>query len=268
VDTCGTGGSGLDTVNTSTLVAFALAARGIPVAKHGNRASSGRCGSFDVLERMGVPIDLSPSACAALLERERLAFLFAPSFHPAMRRVGPVRRQLGFRTVFNLLGPLCNPAGVGRQLLGVSDVRRAPSMVRSLAALDCRRALVVCGEDGLDELSLCAPTRLWVLEEGRVREKRIRPEDFGLRTVRFDRIAGGSPHENARHFEKLLDGGRDDLPRRQHLALNVAAGLFVAGEVHDIADGLPLAFDLLDSGRLRKTFERYRTAARVVEPIR
>ncbi len=260
VDTCGTGGSGLPTANTSTLCAFVLAAAGVPVVKHGNRAATGRCGSMDVLEELGVAIELGPEAAPDLLAETGIAMLFAPRFHPAMRHVAPVRRALGFRTVFNFLGPLCNPVGACRQLLGVSDAAMAPRMAAALAALGTRRALVVRGEDGLDEISLAAPTRTWELQQGRVVEGVLAPEDVGLERAAFDDFAGGERADNARRFLDVL-GGHEPGPQADHVALNAGAALYVAGRAADVADGVRRAQDLLRSGAARARFEAYRKAS-------
>ncbi len=263
VDTCGTGGSGLATTNTSTLCAFVLAGAGVPVVKHGNRASTGRCGSMDVLEELGVAIDLGPREAAGLLEGTGIAFLFAPRFHPAMRHVAPVRKTLGFRTVFNFLGPLCNPAGVGRQLLGVSDAGMAPRMAEALAELGCQRALVVRGEDGLDEISLGAPTRTWEITREGLREGQLNPEDVGLARADLAAFAGGDRAENARRFLDVLSG-EDRGPRADHLVLNAGAALYVAGRAVDVADGVARAREVLRRGDAAACFERYRTATRAL----
>jgi anthranilate phosphoribosyltransferase len=259
VDTCGTGGSGLATVNTSTLVALVVAAAGVPVAKHGNRASSGLCGSGDVLDRAGVRVDVAPGQCPGLIDRTGIAFLFAPLFHPAMKHVGPVRKALGTRTVFNFLGPLCNPGGVRRQLLGVSSREHAPRMAQALAALGTDRSMVVSGADGLDELSLAGPSDVWTVEGDEVRQETVRPEDFGLPRREFRDFEGGDPERNLQIFDRLLDGGEG--PHADHLALNAAAGLRVAGVVTGLVEGVSVARDLLASGRVRSTFEAYREAA-------
>jgi len=261
LDTCGTGGSGLPTTNTSTLCAFVVAAAGGRVVKHGNRASSGKCGSMDVLEELGVAIDLGPVAVTSLLAETGMALLFAPRFHPAMRHVAPVRRALGFRTVFNFLGPLCNPVGSCRQLLGVSDLAMAPRMAAALAELGCGRALVVRGEDGLDEISLAAPSRTWEVVDGQVREGRVQPEDVGLDRVPFEVIAGGDRKENAGRFLAVL-AGEDRGPLADHLALNAGAALHVAGQADDLADGLSRAREVLQSGAALARFEAYRDASR------
>ncbi len=264
VDTCGTGGSGLATVNTSTMSAFVLAAAGVRVAKHGNRASSGRCGSSDVLEALGVPVSAGPQAAAQLIAETGLCFLFAPRYHPAMKHVMPVRRELGFRTVFNFLGPLANPAAVQRQLLGVSDVGRAPAMVAALAALGVHRALVVCGEDGLDEFSLAAPTRVWSLDAGVVVESVVTPESVGLATVPFAAIAGGEAADNVRLLRAILDGSERG-PHRDHLILNAAGGLLVAGRVEDLRAGVALAAELIDTGAVSDRLARFQRAAVALE---
>ena len=261
LDTCGTGGSGMPTTNTSTLCAFVLAAAGVKVVKHGNRASSGQCGSMDVLEQLGVAIDLGPAEATTLLSRTGIALLFAPRFHPAMRHVAPVRRSLGFRTVFNFLGPLCNPVGACRQLLGVSDLSMAPRMAAVLAELGCRRALVVRGEDGLDEISLASPTRTWELVDGELNEGQLLPEDVGLARAPFQAIAGGDREENARRFMAVL-GGEERGPLADHLALNAGAALHVAGRADDISDGVARARELLQRGDALARFEVYREAAR------
>ncbi|MCB9506334.1 MAG: anthranilate phosphoribosyltransferase [Myxococcales bacterium] len=264
LDTCGTGGSGLPTINTSTLAAFVVASCGVKVAKHGNRASSGRCGSMDVLEQLGVDIELTPARAEALIRGGDVVFLYARRHHPALGQVTPIRRALGFRTCFNLIGPICNPAGAQRQVIGVSDPERAPLLLEALRRLGCERALVVWGEDGLDEISLCAPTRLWELCDGEVTERTVAPEAFGLQQVRFDAIAGGDTAENVAHFERILDG-RDDGARTLHTALNAGAALYVAGRAPSIGAGLEIALDTLQSGRALRTFERYRAATRQPE---
>lgn len=259
IDTCGTGGSGIATTNTSTAAAFVLAAGGVSVAKHGNRASSGVCGGMDVLEHLGVVIDLAPAAAGALLAEHGLVFLFAPRYHPALRAVGPIRRELGFRTIFNFLGPLCNPAGVSRQVLGVSDVTRAPRMAAALARLGSRHVLVVSGEDGLDELSLAAPTRIWEVKDGWVREMRVCPEEAGVASAPLEEILGGDRQRNAALLLSVLDGDVDT-PHARHVALNAGAGFVVAGRAASLADGVAMAREVIASGAARALFERYRQA--------
>ena len=261
LDTCGTGGSGLPTVNTSTLCAFVVAAAGVKVAKHGNRASSGKCGSMDVLEHLGVDIELTPAKAERLLRSGPIAFMNARNHHPGVGHATPVRRALGFRTVFNFLGPICNPANTTLQVLGVSDAGRAPVMVESLRRLGSRHVVCVCGEDGLDEISLAAPTRVWELRDGAITERTICPEDFGLKTVPFSEIAGGGITENCDHFMAILDGSEFGA-RRTHVALNAAAGLYVGGAAPSIEAGVELAFELLQDGKALETFRAYASATR------
>ena len=261
MDTCGTGGSGLPTLNTSTLSAFVIAADGIRVAKHGNRASSGKCGSMDVLEHLGVNIDLDVSQAESLLKNGSIVFLNARRHHPALGPLGPIRRSLGFRTVFNFLGPICNPAQATHQLLGVSDRRRAPLLLDSLATLGTQRALVVAGEDGLDEISLAAPTHWWRLDpDGSRHSGVLRPEDLGLKTMNFDVVSGGDVAQNAAAFEAILRG--EDLgPRHVHTALNAGAALYVAGQASTLRSGVERARELLRSGAGYTTFDTYRAAS-------
>ena len=257
IDTCGTGGSGLPTTNTSTAAAFVLATGGVTVAKHGNRASSGICGGMDVLEHLGVAIEFEPAAATALLEEHRLVFLFAPRYHPALRSVGVIRRELGFRTIFNFLGPLCNPARVARQVLGVSDAQRAPRMAAALSRLGSRHVLVASGNDGLDELSLTGATRLWEVKDGWVRELSVHPEEVGLPIATAEAITGGDRHRNA---ELLLDvlSGKNRGAHANHVALNAGAGFVVAGAVGSLAEGVERATTILSSGAAYELFERYR----------
>jgi anthranilate phosphoribosyltransferase len=261
LDTCGTGGSGLSTANTSTMSAFVVAAAGVKVAKHGNRASSGRCGSTDVLEALGVQIEVGPEEAVRLLDELGIAFLFAPQYHPAMRHVVPVRRQIGFRTIFNFLGPLCNPAGTTRQLLGVSDPAKAPLMAQALRELGSTKIMIVHGSDGLDEITLTGPTRTWTVDGGTVQEGILDPARLGLEPVPFSQIAGGGLEENQRIFLQVLSG-QDMGPRRTHLLLNAAAALYVADAVPDIAEGLTVAATIIDSGQAFARFEDYRAATR------
>ena len=243
VDTCGTGGSGLDTANTSTMSAFVLAAAGARVVKHGNRSAS----------------DLNPEAAGRVLQKVGVTALFAPIYHPAMRHVVPVRRTLGFRTVFNFLGPLCNPAAVRRQVVGVCEPERAATMAQALAALGTERALVVHGMDGLDELSLCAPSRIWVVRNGAVTEQRFERAELGLESVPFADIAGGEAERNAALFEAVLSG-QERGPHARHLQLNAGAALLVAGLVDDLAAGYGLAAQLLADGAPWRRFQAWKEA--------
>jgi len=260
IDTCGTGGDGAGTFNISTTSAIVCTAAGAAVAKHGNRAASSACGSADVLEALGVRIDLGPDEVAECIDTVGIGFMFAPRFHPAMRHAAPVRRELGFRTVFNVLGPLANPAGVRRQLLGVAADRLGEVMARTLDALGAERVLVVHGEDGLDEVSPSGPTRAWALVDGTIEERLIRPEDFGLRAIARSEIAGGDAERNAGITEAVL-AGRDGGPRTAVL-LNAGAALYVAGIVHSIGDGVRCAAQAIDSGAARDVLDRLRDVSR------
>ncbi len=258
LDTCGTGGSGLDTANTSTTAAFVVAAAGVKVAKHGNRSSSGRCGSADLLEAAGVTLAQTPERSAELLETIGLAFLYAPAHHPAFRHVGPTRKALGFRTVFNLLGPLCNPAGATRQLLGVSDPAHAPVMAAALAALGSEDVLVVHGMDGLDEATTTADTRTWRVRKGTVEAGRFSPESVGLRRALHADLRGGDVADNLQIFERILAG--EPGPRADLVALNAGLALVVAGVAESPRAGVERARELLASGAARGVFERLREA--------
>lgn len=264
LDTCGTGGSRLPTMNTSTLAAFVVASDGVRVAKHGNRKSSGKCGSLDVLEHLGVQVALEPEQAERLLEQGPFVFLDARRHHPALGPLGPVRRALGFPTVFNLLGPICNPAGATRQVLGVSDRERAPLMAQALLELGTERALVVSGADRLDEISLCGPTTVHELDgSGEIRARTIDARTFGLAQHSFEAIAGGELEENARRFMEVLSG-RDRGPRHLHTAVNAGAALFVAGRADDLRAGFERASALLERGAPAETFARYREASHAV----
>jgi len=257
LDTCGTGGSGLDTPNTSTLCGFVLAAHGVKVAKHGNRSSSGRCGSADVLERLGVNIDLEPKAVEQLIEEENIAFMMAPKYHPAMRHAGPVRKAMGIRTSFNFLGPLANPAKVDHQILGVSDKDRAPLIAQTLCELGVHRALVVTGHDGLDEITLTGPTILWHVQNGKVSRDVLRPKELGLTEVKPEAIEGGDAETNLAIFDRVLSG-KDDGPIAELVALNAAAGLWIYGLSNSLEAGIRQARQLIRSGRAKTKFEEYR----------
>lgn len=246
LDTCGTGGDRSGTANVSTLAALVAAACGARVAKHGNRAASSRCGSADLLEALGVVIEIGPDPVAACIEEAGIGFCFAPVFHPAMRHVGPVRRALGIRTVFNVLGPLANPARAEYQLVGVPDPGLAPKMAAALGALGSRRAWVVHGAHGLDELSPTGPNRVWVLDGGVVTETVVDPADLGIAAAHPEDLAGGDAAENAALSRRVLDG--ETGPVRDVVALNAAGALVVAALARDLPAGLRMAFEALDSG--------------------
>jgi anthranilate phosphoribosyltransferase len=256
VDTCGTGGDGSHTFNISTASAFVVAASGLGVAKHGNRAVSSSCGSAEVLEALGVPVELPPEAAGSALDGDGFAFLFAPFYHPAMKNVAPVRRALGVRTVFNLLGPLANPALVRRQVLGVFDKRWIEPLARALLALGSEEALVVHGSDGLDEITLTGPTTAAHARGGEVTLLEITPEDAGLTRARAEDLRGGDAAENAGILLDVLSGRRG--PRRDAVALNAGAALFVGGLAKSLAEGARIAEEAIDKGRAMEQLERAR----------
>jgi anthranilate phosphoribosyltransferase len=248
VDTCGTGGDGAETINISTAAALLVAAAGVPVAKHGNRSVSSRCGSADVLEAAGVHLDVSPEAMAALHDEVGIAFLFAPRLHPAMRAVMPVRRALGVRTVFNLLGPLTNPAGVQRQVVGVWGADVQGLMAAALADLGARCALVVHSDDGLDEISVCAPTSIIEVRDGEVADQwRVDPTTFGIEGIDPQSLKGGDVGENLHRMRAIL-GGEEQSPGADAVALNAGAALYVAGVAADLEDGFRRACEVRKSG--------------------
>ncbi len=247
LDTCGTGGDGAGTFNISTAVAFIAAGAGAAVAKHGNRAVSGRAGSADVLEALGVRTDLAPERVRGLIEKIGIGFLFAPAHHPGVARVGPVRRQLGARTVFNLLGPLANPAGAPHQVLGVYALSLVRPVAQALLALGGRRAFVVASRDGLDELSLSAPSVVARLEDGRVTVSEFRPEDAGFRRRPLSALQGGDAARNAVIMRGVLEGRPG--AAREVCLLNAAAALRAAGLARSWREGAALAAESVDSGR-------------------
>jgi anthranilate phosphoribosyltransferase len=262
VDTCGTGGDGAHTLNISTGAALVAAACGVAVAKHGNRSVSSRCGSADVLEALGVPIDLDAEQLGALLDDEGFAFLFAPRLHPAMRAVMPVRRALGVRTVFNLLGPLSNPAAVRRQVVGVYNPSVQELVAGALAALGSEHAWVVHSADGLDEISVFAPTRVVEVRDGRIaREATVEPRELGIATGVREEIAGGDAGESAARLEAIL-AGREFSAASEAVALNAGAALLVAGAVADLAEGLAKSRECLRRGDAAAKLDRVRSRAR------
>lgn len=254
VDIVGTGGDRLGTFNISTTAAFVVAGAGVKVAKHGNRAASSRCGAADVMEALGVRIDLTPVEVAACLDRVGIGFMLASLHHPAMGRVGPLRRALGVRTVFNFLGPLTNPAGVRRQLLGVSAPEYLGVLAGALARVGCERALVVCGYGGMDELSVVGPSSVVEVRSGVVGEPYLlEPEDCGIARHGQAGLTGGDPAENAAITRGIL-AGADDGPRDVVL-LNAAAALYVAEAVPSIRDGVGRARESIDAGRAAQVLE-------------
>ncbi len=254
LDTCGTGGDGLATFNISTLAAIVAAASGARVAKHGNRAASSMCGSADVLEQLGVKIDLPPEGVARCIEGAGIGFLFAPIFHPSFRFAGVPRRELGVRTVFNVLGPLCNPAGARYQALGVADGALAGKMADVLMRLGVERAIVFHSEDGMDELSLSAPSHVIEIDGAR-REYQLDVSDLGLEKAALVEVRGGGPEENARIAREVLGGAKG--PRRDVVLLNASAALRAAGIAKDWKDGLGIAAEAIDSGRAGDVLQRW-----------
>ena len=260
IDVCGTGGDGAGTLNVSTAAAFVVVACGVPVAKHGNRAMSSRTGAADVLEYLGVPIINDPVAAKRSLIKPGFAFLFAPAYHPAMKHVAPVRKELGFRTVFNLLGPLCNPAGVHRQLIGIFAEEWLEPVAHVLADLGAEKAWVVHGADGLDEMTTTGITRVAVLEQGQVTMREIAPEDAGLKRANLSALKGGTAEDNGRAIRELFAGARNAY--RDIVLLNAGAALVVADKARTIADGVALAAEALDKGRAAAVLEQSRASER------
>ena len=246
VDTVGTGGDGKNTFNISTATAFVAAGAGLKVAKHGNRAASGSCGSADVLEALGVQIELSPVAVAQCINEVGVGFMFAPAFHPAMRHAGPVRREIGIRTVFNILGPLTNPAGAQTQLLGVALPELGGIMAEVLGLLGSHHAMIVHGAGGLDEISLSGDTSVWEVRGGQVEEWTLRVEDTGLPETPIEAIRGGSKEENAATMRRLFQGEQG--PVRDMVLLNSAGVLMVGDKAETIRQGVEMSAGIIDSG--------------------
>ena len=261
VDTCGTGGGALTTFNISTAAALVAAGCGVRVAKHGNRSFTSRSGSADVLEALGVMIDLSPQAMSHVLDEAGIVFMFAPLMHPALRHVGPVRRDLGVPTVMNLVGPLANPARAGRQVVGVAEPARLDLMAEALAHLGTVRALVVHGAPGMDELSPLGPTAVREVRSGQVRAWTIDPDHLGISATDPAELAGGDPAENATLIEAILAGGGPP-GARDAVLLNAAAALYVSGDELSFPDALANARSGLIAGRGREALERLRLATR------
>lgn len=255
VEIVGTGGDGANSFNISTTAAIVLASGGVPVAKHGNRAASSKSGAADVLEALGVNIELPPERAAELLDRIDICFLFAQNYHIAMKYVAPIRRELGIRTVFNILGPLSNPAGARRELMGVFDETLVEPLAHVMAKLGVVRGMVVYGMDRLDEISMCAPTRVCEIRDGWFQSYEITPEIFGYKRCEKNALAGGTPEENADITREILKGAQRGA-RRNAVCLNAGAALMIAEKVRSMEEGVRMAEDLIDSGRaLRKLDE-------------
>ena len=256
IDVCGTGGDGFGSFNISTIAALVIAGCGVPVAKHGNRSVSSKCGSADLLQQLGVKIDLPAEKIAQCLDEIGIAFLFAPMLHQAMKyAIGP-RREIGVRTVFNVLGPITNPAGTQRQLIGVYDRYLANLLAEVLRELETEKALIVYGEDGLDEVSITTSTYLVELSEGNILEKKVTPEDFGLTPSNREEILGGGPEENASIALEILKGKHG--PTRDVVIANAACGLYVAGSAASFIEGAKLAAESIDSGAALDKLEQMR----------
>jgi anthranilate phosphoribosyltransferase len=259
VDTCGTGGGAVPTFNISTAAAIVAAGAGVRIAKHGNRSFTSRSGSADVLEALGVPIEVPVAVMEAALRDVGLVFMFAPLMHPAMRHVGPVRRELAIPTVMNIVGPLANPARAGRQVVGVADLERVPVLAHALSALGTIHALVVHGEPGLDEVSPLGPTHVIEVRNGSTTRWTIHPDEHGFKKVEREDLAGSEPSENARIIEKILDGGGPK-GARAAIVLNAAAAIYVSGRVESYGEGVTAAAKAIDSGEAKSVLERLRRA--------
>lgn len=243
----GTGGDGSNSFNISTTSSLVIAAGGVPVAKHGNRAASSKSGAADVLEALGVKITLTPERSAEILKKINICFLFAQNYHIAMKYVAPIRKELGIRTVFNILGPLSNPAGANMELMGVFDQSLVEPLAQVMANLGVNRGMVVYGQDSLDEISMCAPTSVCEIRDGKFTSYEITPEQFGYERCEKGALTGGTPAENAEITKAILKG-EEKGPKRQAVCLNAGAALYIAGKAASIEEGVKLAESLIDSG--------------------
>lgn len=259
VDTCGTGGGAVSTFNISTAAAIVAAGAGVRIAKHGNRSFTSRCGSADVLEALGVPIEVPVAVMEGALRDVGITFMFAPLMHPAMRHVGPVRRELAIPTVMNMVGPLANPALAGRQVVGVADLERAPVLAAALSALGTRHAMVVHGEPGLDEVSPLGPTHVIEVVDGSTKRWTINPAEHGFTNIAPQDLAGSEPAENARIIVEILDG-RGPAGARAAIILNAAAAVYVSGRVSSYSGGVEAASKSIDSGEAKTVLARLKAA--------
>ncbi|MEM2144638.1 MAG: anthranilate phosphoribosyltransferase [Candidatus Jordarchaeaceae archaeon] len=252
VDTCGTGGDKIKTFNVSTTAAFVVAGAGVPVAKHGNRSVTSKSGSSDVLEKLGFNLNLEPKAVEKIIEDVGIGFMFAPNFHPAMKHaIGP-RREIGIRTVFNILGPLTNPAGANAQVLGVYSEELVEPLAYVLRELGCEEAMVVHGVDGLDEISIVGKTKVAKLRDGEVSLTEITPRDYSLKPAKPEQITGTTPEENAELTFKLLNNIQPKDPKRDMVLINSAAGILVGGKVDNLSEGIEVAAESIESGAAYK----------------
>ena len=252
----GTGGDGSNSFNISTTSSLVIAAGGVPVAKHGNRAASSKSGAADVLEALGVKITMTPERSAEILKKINICFLFAQNYHIAMKYVAPIRKELGIRTVFNILGPLSNPAGANMELMGVYDQSLVEPLAQVMANLGVDRGMVVYGQDSLDEISMCAPTSVCEIRDGKFTSYEITPEQFGYERCEKGALTGGTPAENAEITKAILKG-EEKGPKRQAVCLNAGAALYIAGKAVSIEEGVKLAESLIDSGAALKKLEEF-----------
>ena len=252
----GTGGDGSNSFNISTTSSLVIAAGGVPVAKHGNRAASSKSGAADVLEALGVKITLTPERSAEILKKINICFLFAQNYHIAMKYVAPIRKELGIRTVFNILGPLSNPAGANMELMGVYDQSLVEPLAQVMANLGVNRGIVVYGQDSLDEISMCAPTSVCEIRDGKFTSYEITPEQFGYERCEKGALTGGTPAENAEITKAILKG-EEKGPKRQAVCLNAGAALYIAGKAASMEEGVKLAESLIDSGAALKKLEEF-----------
>ena len=252
----GTGGDGSNSFNISTTSSLVIAAGGVPVAKHGNRAASSKSGAADVLEALGVKITLTPERSAEILKKINICFLFAQNYHIAMKYVAPIRKELGICTVFNILGPLSNPAGANMELMGVYDQSLVEPLTQVMANLGVNRGMVVYGQDSLDEISMCAPTSVCEIRDGKFTSYEITPEQFGYERCEKGALTGGTPAENAEITKAILKG-EEKGPKRQAVCLNAGAALYIAGKAASIEEGVKLAESLIDSGAALKKLEEF-----------
>ena len=252
----GTGGDGSNSFNISTTSSLVIAAGGVPVAKHGNRAASSKSGAADVLEALGVKITLTPERSAEILKKINICFLFAQNYHIAMKYVAPIRKELGIRTVFNILGPLSNPAGANMELMGVYDQSLVEPLAQVMANLGVNRGMVVYGQDSLDEISMCAPTSVCEIRDGKFTSYEITPEQFGYERCEKGALTGGTPAENAEITKAILKG-EEKGSKRQAVCLNAGAALYIAGKAASIEEGVKLAESLIDSGAALKKLEEF-----------
>ncbi len=252
----GTGGDGANSFNISTTSSLVIAAGGVPVAKHGNRAASSKSGAADVLEALGVKITLTPERSAEILKKINICFLFAQNYHIAMKYVAPIRKELSIRTVFNILGPLSNPAGANMELMGVYDQALVEPLAQVMANLGVNRGMVVYGQDSLDEISMCAPTSVCEIKDGKFTSYEITPEQFGYTRCEKGALTGGTPAENAEITKAILKG-EEKGAKRQAVCLNAGAALYIAGKADSVEAGVKLAESLIDSGAALKKLEEF-----------